>query len=72
MNTALYAYGDNGKQKDQTYRSVLMRDDEHHTLESLYFKNNELCGFILLGDVSKMTVLLNAVNEKQTFAEMFK
>ena len=49
-----------------------MRDDEHHTLESLYFKNNKLCGFILLGDVSKMTVLLNAVNEKQTFAEMFK
>ena len=71
MNTSLYAYGDNGKEKDQTYRSVMIRDDQKHTLETLYFKNDELCGFILLGDCSKMTSLLMAVEEKQTFKNMF-
>lgn len=71
MNTSLYAYGDNGKQKDKTYRSVVIKDDEKHMLEIYYFSKDQLTGFILLGDVSKMSVMLEAVNEKKTFKEMF-
>lgn len=71
MNTALYAYGDNGKQSNQTYRSVVIKEDEKHTLEICYFTKEQLCGFILLGDVSKMTALMEAVRDQKTFKELF-
>lgn len=71
MGTALYAIGDAGTKADVAYKTVEIKDEKKQTLERLYFRNNILCGAILLGDTSRMAELTEAVKEQKTFKEVF-
>lgn len=71
MNTQLYAIGDVGTKKDAQYKTLEIRDDKKQTLEKYYFINNIVCGAILLGDISKMAAITEAVQNRKTFKEVF-
>ena len=71
MNTALYAIGDNGSNPDLVYRTVEFKDTARKQYEKYYFRNNRLCGVILIGDVSRMAELTEAVGRRVSFAELF-
>ena len=72
MNTALFASGDNGKREDVIYKTVEMKDPSKKQYEKLYFFNNRLCGVILIGDLSKMAELSNALEKKASFQEVVR
>ncbi|MDO4269007.1 MAG: FAD-dependent oxidoreductase, partial [Eubacteriales bacterium] len=72
MNTALFSIGDNGTNPDLIYKTVEFKDAARKQYEKFYFLNNRLCGVILLGDVSRMGELTDAVERKASFAELFK
>ncbi len=38
--------------------------------EKLYFLNNRLCGVILIGDVSRMAQLTQALDEHRSYKEV--
>ncbi len=71
MNTALFAIGDNGSNSELVYRTVEFKDMSRKQYEKYYFRNNRLCGVILIGDVSRMAELTEAVGRKATFQELF-
>ncbi len=71
MNTALYAIGDNGSNPDLVYRTVEFKDTARKQYEKYYFRNNRLCGVILIGDVSRMAELTEAVGKRASFGELF-
>ena len=71
MNTALYAIGDNGSNPDLVYRTVEFKDTARKQYEKYYFRNNRLCGVVLIGDVSRMAELTEAVGKRASFAELF-
>ena len=48
-----------------------IRQDTQGHLERYYFANGALCGVILLGDLSRMGEMIQAIEEKRTFAEVF-
>ena len=72
MNTALFASGDNGKRPDVSYKTVEMKDPSKKQYEKLYFFNNRLCGVILIGDLSRMAELSQALEKKASFQEVVK
>ena len=72
MNTALYAIGDAGKNPNLIYKTVEFKDTGKRQYEKYYFLNNRLCGVILIGDVSRMGELTEAVNRKALFKEVIK
>lgn len=59
MGTSLFAIGDNGKNKEKSYKTLEICDEAKGTYEKLYFLNNRFCGGILLGDVSKSAKLID-------------
>lgn len=63
MNTALFAAGDNGKNPNLVYKTMEFKDMGRKQYEKLYFLNNRLCGVILIGDVSRMAQLSQALEE---------
>lgn len=71
MNTALFSIGDNGSNPDLVYRTVEFKDLSRKQYEKYYFRNNRLCGVILIGDVSRMGEMTEAVERKASFGEMF-
>lgn len=71
MNTALFSIGDNGGNPDLVYRTVEFKDMSRKQYEKYYFRNNRLCGVILIGDVSKMGEMTEAVERKASFKELF-
>lgn len=71
MNTALFAIGDNGSNPNLIYRTVEFRDESRKQYEKYYFRNNRLCGVILIGDVGKMAELSEAVARRASFGELF-
>ncbi len=71
MNTALYAIGDAGKRPDVVYKTVEFKDTGRKQYEKYYFFNKRLCGVILIGDVSRMAELTEAVEKHKTFGELF-
>lgn len=71
MNTALYSIGDNGSNPDLVYKTVEFKDTARKQYEKYYFRNNRLCGVILIGDVSRMAELTEAVEKKAFFGELF-
>ena len=71
MNTALYSIGDNGSNPDLVYKTVEFKDTARKQYEKYYFRNNRLCGVILIGDVSRMAELTAAVEQKASFGELF-
>lgn len=72
MNTALFASGDNGKRAGVSYKTVEMKDPSKKQYEKLYFFNNRLCGVILIGDLSRMAELSQALEKKASFQEVVK
>lgn len=72
LNTNLYAIGDTGKNPNIQYKTVEVSDSQKGTYEKLYFANNLICGFILLGDLKKMKELTNAYLAKASFADVLK
>ncbi len=71
MNTALFSIGDNGSNPDLVYRTVEFKDLSRKQYEKYYFRNNRLCGVILIGDVSRMGEMTEAVERKAAFGELF-
>ena len=71
MNTALFAIGDNGSNPDLVYRTVEFKDMARKQYEKYYFRNNRLCGAILIGDVSRMGEMTEAVEKRASFGELF-
>ena len=71
MNTALFAIGDNGSNPDLVYRTVEFKDMARKQYEEYYFRNNRLCGAILIGDVSRMGEMTEAVEKRASFGELF-
>lgn len=71
MNTALFAIGDNGSHPDLVYRTVEFKDMARKQYEKYYFRNNRLCGAILIGDVSRMSEMTEAVEKRASFGELF-
>lgn len=72
MNTALFASGDNGKRAGVSYKTVEMKDPSKKQYEKLYFFNNRFCGVILIGDLSRMAELSQALEKKASFQEVVK
>lgn len=71
MNTSLYAIGDAGKRPGVVYKTVEFKDEGRKQYEKYYFFNKRLCGVILIGDVSRMAELTEAVQKQMTFGELF-
>ncbi len=69
MNTSIYTIGDVGTDPNFVYKIMEIRDDKKLTLEKYYFKNNAMCGAILVGDISKIKDVTEGVTEKQSFTE---
>lgn len=72
MNTALYAIGDAGKNPNLVYKTVEWKDMGRKQYKKYYFLNNRLCGVILIGDVSEMAVLSEAVEKKAPYKEVMQ
>jgi NADH oxidase (H2O-forming) len=72
LNTNLYAVGDTGKNPELKYKTSEIKDDQKGSYEKLFFANNMLTGFILVGDMKKMKILTDALNEKKTFEQINK
>lgn len=70
MNTALYAVGDAGKNPNLVYKTVEFKDMGRKQYKKYYFLNNRLCGVILIGDVSEMARLSEAVQNKTPYKEI--
>jgi flavorubredoxin/NADPH-dependent 2,4-dienoyl-CoA reductase/sulfur reductase-like enzyme len=71
MNTALFSIGDNGTNPDLIYKTVEFKDVSRKQYEKYYFLNNRLCGVILIGDVTRMPELTEAVERRAPFKELF-
>lgn len=70
MNTALYAVGDTGKNPNLVYKTVEFKDMGRKQYKKYYFLNNRLCGVILIGDVSEMGRLSEAVETKAAYKDV--
>ena len=71
METSLYAIGDNGKNSDISYREKEFFDEEKNTYEKYYFADNHLVGVILMGDISNMAKVMDAMEKHSTYEELF-
>ncbi len=58
LDTSLYAVGEHGT--SGAYRAEERRDDEKGFYEKLYYRGERLAGFILIGDMARLTELNNA------------
>lgn len=71
MGTAMFTMGDIGTKANVSYKTVEIRDEKKQTVEKMWFRNNIICGAVLLGDTSRMADLTEAIKEKKTFKEIF-
>lgn len=72
MNTALFAAGDNGKNPNLLYKTVEFQDMGKGQYYKYYFRNNRLCGVILIGDLSEMARLTTALEKGASYAEVMQ
>ena len=72
MRTALFAAGDNGKRSDLIYKTVEFKDMGKKQYQKYYFLNNRLCGVILIGDVSRMAEMTQALERHASYQEIMK
>lgn len=72
MKTALFAAGDNGKNPNLIYKTVEFKDMGKKQYQKYYFLNNRLCGVILIGDVSRMAELTQALEEHALYEKVIK
>lgn len=69
---SLYAIGDNGKNPDLEYDLYESEDPEKNIVARYYFVDNKLAGGTLIGDISKLTKLQAAFNNKTEKEEFIK
>lgn len=72
FDTKLYAIGDNGKKPDTHYKTTEVMDRQKMTYLKCYFANGRLSGITLIGDLSGMKELTQAVSEHLSFEETMK
>ena len=72
MNTALFAAGDNGKNPNLLYKTVEFQDMGKGQYRKYYFLNNRLCGVILIGDLSEMAKMMEALGKHASYEEVMK
>lgn len=72
MNTALFAAGDNGKNPNLLYKTVEFKDMGKGQYRKYYFLNNRLCGVILMGDLSEMAKMTEALEKHASYKEVMK
>ena len=72
MNTALFAAGDNGKNPNLLYKTVEFKDMGKGQYRKYYFLNNRLCGVILMGDLSEMAGMTEALKKHASYKEVMK
>ncbi|WP_072524628.1 FAD-dependent oxidoreductase [Clostridium sp. Marseille-P3244] len=70
MNTALFAAGDNGKNPNLLYKTVEFRDMGKGQYRKYYFLNNRLSGVILIGDLSEMAKMTEALQKHAPYQEV--
>ena len=70
MRTALCAAGDNGKNPNLVYKTIELKDMGKKQYQKYYFLNNRLCGVILIGDVSRMAEMTQALEEHVQYQEL--
>lgn len=72
LHTTLYAIGDVGTKENVSYKTFEIRDDKKLTLEKYYFRNNALCGAILIGDTTRMKDVTEGIADKISFRDFIK
>lgn len=72
MNTSLYAAGDNGKNPNLLYKTVEFKDMGKEQYRKLYFLNNRLCGVILIGDLSQMADMAEALEKHASYEDVMR
>ena len=72
MNTALFAAGDNGKNPNLLYKTAEFQDMGKGQFRKCYFLNNRLCGVILIGDLSEMAKMTEALAKHASYEELMK
>jgi len=65
MGISLFSIGDTGKDPDKKYKTVEFFDAGKNTYEKMYFVNNRFCGGILMGDVSKTPLFIQAYENQK-------
>ena len=70
MNTALFAAGDNGKNPNLLYKTVEFRDMGKGQYRKYFFLNNRLSGVILIGDLSEMAKLTEALQKHALYKDV--
>lgn len=70
MNTVLFAAGDNGKNPILLYKTVEYRDMGKGQYRKYYFLNNRLSGVILMGDLSEMAKLTEALRKHAPYKDV--
>lgn len=65
FETELYAIGDAGTDPNKQYERVSATDEAANRQKTLYFADGRLCGVILIGDLSEMDGLTQAVLERR-------
>ena len=71
MGTSLFSIGDIGTKEGVSYKTVEIKDDKKQTLEKIWFRNNVISGAVLVGDLSRMAEMIDAVKGKKCFKEVF-
>ena len=72
MNTALFAAGDNGRNPNLYYKTVEFRDMGKEQYRKYYFLNNRMSGVILLGDLSRMAVMTEALENHAAYQDLME
>lgn len=72
MDTSVFSIGDIGSDPDKDYGVSVYDDKKNGIYKKLYFANNKFVGGILCGDISKATVLLNAVKSDTGMKDLVK
>lgn len=70
MNTAVFAAGDNGRNPNLLYKTVEFQDMGKGQYYKYYFLNNRLCGVILIGDLSQMVRLTEALEKHASYQDV--
>ena len=71
MGTSLFSIGDIGTKEGVSYKTVEIKDEKKQTLEKIWFRNNIISGAVLVGDLSRMAKIIEAVAQKKSFKEVF-
>ena len=70
MNTALFAAGDNGKNPNLLYKTAEFKDMGKGRYSKYYFLNNRLAGVIMIGDLSDMVKITEALEKHALYKDV--